>query len=275
MSSLTYPVARPEGDLTAEQIQLLLANPRLIARRIQQLTDQRFLADYLLTGRFNAVGGGIFYENGDELFVAENPEQIAPGAEYPLSVVGRGDLAAAKTVKWGRDSEVYDEAIARLGINPVDRALTKLANTIIRYIDTVAWGVISSKVTGTLAAGATWTDAGKIITSVLTARAAEQDLELGIERDTVILTTTQYAKVLGIFMNSGLLPREEGNVILSGNLPTEIMGFTWVTSTHISGSDPLLVDRDQLGGMADEDLRSPGYVRNRGVGIETLSERIG
>lgn len=273
MASYTYPVAAPEGTLTTAQIQLLLANPRVIAKRVQRLADQRFIADYLLTGRFQATGGGIFYETGEEIFANDDPEAIAPGGEYPLTVLSRGELAAAKTTKWGLDSKITDEAIKRLGINPVNRALARLANQTVKYIDSVAWGVISSKVTDTIAASAAWTSAAAIVDSLLQAQASEDDLALGLNRDTVVLTTTQYAKVLGIFVNAGVLPRENGNPVVNGSLPQNLLGFNWVTSPNITGSDPWLIDRDQLGGMADEDLGSPGYVRVAGVGIETKSIR--
>lgn len=273
MASYTYPVARPEGTLTTAQIQALLANPRVIAKRVQALADQRFIADYLLTGRFQATGGGIFYETGEEIFAADNPEAVAPGGEYPLTVLTRGELAAAKTTKWGLDSEITDEAIKRLGINPVNRALARLANQTVKFIDSVAWAVISSKVTDTIAASAAWSSASAIVDSLLRAQASEDDLALGLNRDTVVLTTTQYAKVLGIFVNAGVLPRENGNPIVNGNLPQNLLGFNWVTSPNITGTDPWLIDRDQLGGMADEDLGSPGYVRVAGVGIETKSIR--
>jgi hypothetical protein len=275
-SSYTYPVARPEGTLTTAQIHALLARPQVIAKRIQTLVQQKFLADYLLTGRFTAAGGGIFYETGEEIFPADAPRAISPGGEYPLTVLTRGELAAAKTVKWGLDTEIYDEAIARMGQNPVDRALAKLANGVVRHVDQVAWGVIASKVTSTYASAA-WSSVANIVTALLTAQAQRAAVDPGINLDTVVLTGTRYATVMGSFVNAGVLPREQGNVIVSGNLPANLLGFNWVTSPNITGSDVWLVDRDLLGGMADEDLGSPGYVAARAdgaVGIEVKVPRL-
>jgi hypothetical protein len=74
--SYTYPLARPSGTLTAAQVHQLLSNPRVIAKRVQTLTDQRFIADYLLGQRFEAKGGGIFYETGETLFAPDSSEAV-------------------------------------------------------------------------------------------------------------------------------------------------------------------------------------------------------
>jgi hypothetical protein len=274
MATYTYPVARPEGTLTTAQIHLLLQNPRIVAKRVATLADQRFIADFLLTGRFTATGGGIFYETGEEIFASDSPEAVAPGGEYPLTVLSRGELAAAKTTKWGLDTEITDEAISRLGLNPVDRGVTKLANSVIRNVDSVAMAVIASKITNTFAAAGAWTSVANVVQTLLAAQADRADLAQGIDTDTVVLSGAQYAKVMGLFISAGVLPREDGNPIVNGNLPQSILGFTWVTSPHIVGTDPLLIDRNQLGGMADEDLQSPGYARAGSFGVETFVERV-
>lgn len=273
MPTYTYPLARPTGTLTTAQIQLLLANPRVIAHRVQTLADQHFIADYLLTGRFVATGGGIFYENGEPIFANDNPESIEPGGEYPQTLLNRGTLSAAKTTKWGLDTLVTDEAIARLGINPVDRGLQRLANQVIKYVDTVAWGVIASRVTDTIAAVGTWTTVANIVQTLLNLQADRQNLSLGLNLDTIALSAVQYAKVIGLFVGANVLPREAGNPLIEGNYPVNLLGYTWVTSPQVSGTNPWAFDRSQLGGMADEDLGSPGYIRSNGVGIEVKTAR--
>lgn len=274
MPTYTYPVARPEGTLSPAQIHLLLNNPNVIAKRLQKLTDQRFISDYLLSGRLEARGGGIFYETGEEIFAADEAERIAPGGEYPLTVMSRGELVAAKTEKWGLDTEIFDEAISRLGINVVDRALARLANTVIKDVDAVAMAVVASKITDTTTATGAWSDVANIVQTLLTAQAEFEALAMGLAPDTIALSGLQYAKVVGTFINGGVLPREQANVFLTGEAPLNLLGYTWVTSPHIPTTDPLFIDRSELGGMADENLRSPGYVRAGGVGVETKIDRL-
>lgn len=273
MPSYTYPVARPSGALTPEQTHALLNNPRVIARRVAELADQRFISDYLLAGRYAAVGGGVFYETGEQIFPADNVESVAPNAEYPQTVLTAGELAAAKTDKRGLGTIVTDERISRGGADPVRRGLVKLVNGVIRDVDSIGMAVIASKVTDTFASSS-WTTVANIVSALAAAKANREDLALGLDLDTVALSGAQWAKVMGLFASAGVLPREgNGNPLVNGNFPQNLLGYTWVTSPHIVGSDPLLVDREQLGGMADENLGSPDWTRSGESLVEAYSQR--
>jgi hypothetical protein len=272
MASYTYPVQRPTGTLTPEQTHLLLRNPQLISKRVASLSDQRFISDYLLGGRFSAEGGGIFYETGEQIFPADLSESVAPNGEYPKTVMVDGEIVSAKTDKRGLETDVTDERIKRGAQGAVDRALTKIVNGLVRDVDSIGMAVIASKVTDVYNSGA-WTSVANVVNALATAKANREDLALGLNLDTIALSGAQWAKVMGLFASAGVLPREDGNPIVNGAFPTNLLGYTWVTSPHIVGSDPLLVDREQLGGMADEDLGSPDYVRNGDFNVETYSKR--
>ncbi len=273
MASYTYPVARPSGALTPEQTHALLNNPRVIARRVAELADQRFIADYLLAGRYTATGGGVFYETGEQIFPADSVESVSPNAEYPQTVLTAGELAAAKTDKRGLGTIVTDERISRGGADSVRQGLTKLVNGVVRDVDSIAMAVIASKVTDTFASAANWSTVPGIVTALAAAKANREDLALGLDLDTIALSGAQWAKVMGLFASAGVLPRENGNPLVNGNFPQNLLGYTWVTSPHIVGSDPLLVDREQLGGMADEDLGSPDWTRAANSLVESYSKR--
>ena len=274
MSTYTYPVKRLEGAVPAQQVHLLLSRPELVAKRLGDLLDSKFVADFLLQGRFEARGGSVLYESGEDIFAADAPEAVEPGSEYPKTLLSRGEVLAASTVKWGIETEITDEAISRHGLDPVDRALARLSNTVVRHVDTVAWKVISDRVTSTVTATGTWTTVSAIVTSLLKARAEKEDLELGINLDTVVLSPMAYAEVMGIFLTAGVLPREDNNPMLSGELPPSLLGWTWVASKHVVGNDPWVVDRALLGGMADEKLNSPGYFNAGQFGVEVQIERV-
>lgn len=200
-NALIYPPAGPVvsgDDLSTVEIHRLLKSPTLIARRIRDLALHRYIADVLLTGRFKAVGGSILYESGEPLFAEDDPEAITPGAEYPLTKTGIGSLETAKTTKWGQDTKITDEAISRLGINPVDRALTKLVNQSVKFVDSAALGVIASRVTATFnATGAgnpgAWTTGDNIVEGVLLAQAAITSLDEGYEPNVIVLRDAQWA----------------------------------------------------------------------------------
>ena len=274
MTSYTYPIARPSGALSAEQIHLLLSNPRAIAKRLATLTDYKFIADYLLTGRFSAEGGGVFYETGEQIFAADAPEAVAPGAGYRKTVLTQGEIAAAKTDKLGIATDITDEKISRVGIQFVNKGLIRLSNAVVKDVDERAMAVIIAKVVSTSAATAAWTTAGAVL-ETLVATAATRNDGTGIDLDTVVLSPTKFAKLIGILVNAAALPREDGNIILTGNLPFNALGFTWATSPRWTSANPLFVDREQLGGMADEDLGSPEFSSASAVNVEVSSIRKG
>lgn len=268
----TYPVKHPTGTLTTAQLHLLLQNNKVIAKRVADLSNMKFIADYLLQGRFDATGGGIFYETGEPVFAADSPEAITPLGEYPLVVLDDGTVVGAKTDKWGLDTMISDEKIARQGRFYVDRGILRVTNTVIRFIDQVAMAVIASRVSSTFASG-TWDTAGAAVESLLTIQAERANLGLGLELDTIVLRPAQYAKVIGMLIDDKALPRETGDTAIKGNLPVDALGLTWATTPNFQGTNPLLVDRNNLGGMADEKLGGPNYASAGDYGIEVKSIR--
>lgn len=275
MSSFTYPVRHPEGPVNDADLKLMLGSSEVIARRVAELTNAKFIADFILTGRFNAQGGGVFYEEGAEpLTSGVAPEAVEPAGEYPLVHLEDGPVSSAATVKWGQATRFTDEKITREGLQYVERGLSRIGNGIIQQVDNVAWGVISSRVTSTFAATGAWTSAGTIMRDILTVQGERSELATGLQMSTVALSIEQYAKLIGILVDDGALPREQGNIVLSGSAPVQAFGVTWVTSPFIVGSDPWLFDTAALGGMADEQLLSPEFAAAGPQGVEAMTGRV-
>lgn len=275
MPGYTYPAPAPSLSGDVLSIHRLLQNPTLIARRLRTLLEQRYISDALLKGRFAVEGGAVVYESGEPIGTPENPRAVAPGAEYPLVVLANGGASVAKTTKWGQDTMVYDETIKRLRRNPVDRAFTKLANQNVKFVDGVSMSLINSVATtgtalGTALASAT---AEQILSRVMQEKAAMIALNEGYDPDTVALDDVSYAIIMAKFIAAGYLPRETINGPLqTGDFPN-VQGLTWLATPNAIAGNALLADTEQLGGMADEDLGGPGYVKVDGVGVETKSIR--
>lgn len=271
----TYPPSAPtvSGDYTT--IHALLLRPDLIARRLRTIAEQRFIADALLTGRFNVVGGAIQYEQAENLYTDRTPEVVRPGAEYPLAGLTLGPTQVAEVQKWGQDVPVTDESIKRLNRNPVDRAFIKLVNQMVKTVDGVAIAAIGSAVTQTAAAAASWATATakQIFLDVAKAKAAMLDLNDGFDPDTVVVSTTAWTYAMATFADAGYLPRESGDApIFTGSFPV-IDGMRWLATPNTPIANAALVlDSSQLGGMADENLGGPGYAGSQ-QGIETKSIR--
>jgi len=272
-NSLTYPAPSISdvGNLTPEQIHQLLRNENVIAKRVRTLADQKFISDALLKGRFQSVGGSVLYENGDPLFSPDDPESIAPGGEYPRSQVTVGDLAAARVDKWGRDEPITDESIKRRGIDVVNKGFTALVNRMVKFVDAAALGVIASKITLTHEATGPWITANALVRSVELAKAEAEENGEGHTLDTIVLRPTQYARAMALLLEAGLMPREAANPLITGTWP-QVLDLTWLRSPHVPTTAPMLIDTDELGGMADEQLGGPGYAAALN-GIETKSIR--
>lgn len=272
---LTYPPPSPTvtGDITS--IHNLLQRPDLIARRLRTIAEQRFISDALLTGRFDAVGGAIQYEQGDSLYTDRTPESVRPGMEYPRAGLGFGPTQIAEVVKWGQDVPITDEAIKRLNRNPVDRAFLKLVNQMVKLVDGIALAAIASSVTQTAAAAASWATATakQIFLDVAKAKAAVIDLNEGFEPDTVVVSSVAWSYAMATFADAGYLPREDRNAPVFTGLFPVIDGMRWLATPNIPVANAaLVVDSGQLGGMADENLGGPGYTGAMG-GVETKSIR--
>lgn len=271
-----YPPSAPTLSGDVETISRFLNSPTMVARRLRTILEQRYIADTLLSGRFTVTGGAVQYETGETIYTADNPRAVSPGSEYPLTGLATGTASIAKTVKWGQDTEVTDEAIARQNMQPVDRALTKLANQNVKFVDSVALAAIASAVTATTAAAAAWSTAtsAQILTDIALAKANIASLNQGYDPDTVVVSDTSWAYAFAKFTSGGFLPREDAaNSAVSGMFPT-IDGMRFLVSPNLPVAGTVLVlDSKMLGGMADEDLGGPGYASAGGVGVQVKTMR--
>ena len=69
-----------------------------------------------------------------------------------------------------------------------------------------------------------------------------------------------------------MLPNNDPSVE-SGNFPN-VLGLTWLSTPEADFANPLLVDRQRLGGIAREDIPSPEYRKlDNGTGVEVASIR--
>lgn len=257
---VTYPAPAPSFNGDTLQIHRFLKDPGQVARRVRTLLDRRYIADALLKQRLQVVGGAITWESGDPIGTADAPRAVAPGAEYPLVSLTGGTPSVARTTKWGQDTEITDEAIARQKLQPVNTALRKLANQNVITVDSLTLSAVTTAITQTYAASALWAGATaeQILTDALRARATITSLGEGYDPDTVVLDDLTFASVKAKFIAAGYLPREDGQA-LSGSAFPQVEGMVWLNTPNAPANTVIIADTEQLGGMADEDLQSPGY----------------
>lgn len=256
---LTYPIpASSLTNVTVAQATAFLRSPALIARRFSEiLSDHNFLAHYLLRGKYKMVGGAIAYVPDEATSSGDTAETIAPGGEYPTTALPVDAAVLVAALKKGLGTEIADETVGRLAMDPIERAIQMLAFDLISQFDAAAVGTIQSAVASTVT-GAAWTTGTQLVADVEKAKATIKARKKGYRATSVVLTDMQWAAVSPILLP--LLPREAGNPIVSGGIPN-ILDVDWVTSSDLpAGWVPLVADADNLGGIGHEDIPSPEYI---------------
>lgn len=270
---LLYPPAPATLSGNVETISRFLRSPALVGRRLRTLAEQRFISDALLTARLPVDGGSVEYETDETIYSDRAVGSVKPGAEYPLTTIGEGNASIASVKKWGQDVLLYDEAIKRRRMSPVEKAMRKIVNQTVKHVDTISLSAISSAVTATQAVAAGWgtATAAQIIGDVTDVVADIRALNEGFEPDTVVVDDIAWARAMTVFIAAGLTPRESADTpLLTGNFPV-ILGMRWLATPNLpTAGTGLVLDSAQLGGMADEENLSPGYSSQDGVGIEGM-----
>ena len=260
----TYPVPGSvlNADATAVQVAVFLKSPTLLARRFSEiLSAQNFIANAILADRYSVQGGAVAYHPDEAIRVADAPETVNPGAEYPLVGLSPDQLRIVAAMKKGFATEVTDEMVGRSQMAPVERAIALLANTIVDEFDAMTLALVQSAITASVT-GTAWTSATAVIADVAKAKAAISKQQKGYKAGVIVLTEDQYAAVTPLLLD--VLPREGGNPVASGTFPS-LLGLNWLTSENLpSGWVPTVLDPANLGGIGHESIPSVEYAMTSG-----------
>jgi len=272
-----YPPAAPtiSGDVIT--ISRFLNSPAAVARRLRTLAENRFIADTLLTGRYQVQGGSLLYEQTEGMFTNRPPEIVNPGAEYPRSAASPGTAAMASVFKWGQDVPVTDEHVGRYGRRAVDVAMTKIVNYLVKQVDTICLTAINTAVTATAAAtgGSNWSGASADpLLDLMLAKAAVVSLDQGYDPDTVVMSDVAYARLIANSkIVAGLQRESDQSVTRQGNVLV-IAGLRILPTNNLpAASTAMVLDSSMLGGIAYERIPSPEYTGDPANGVETLTRR--
>jgi hypothetical protein len=290
-----YPPAPPtlQGDVLT--ISRFLNAPALVQRRLRTIAEARFIADAILTGRYETSGGALLYEQTESIFTNRPPEAVSAGAEYPRSPATPGPAALAGVTKWGQDVPVTDEHIHRYGRRAVDVALLKITNYLVRQIDTIALTLLAASVparnqltlsNGAGGAGSGWEDAdtANILLDLVTAKALIESTDQGYTADTIITTDMGKARIIADAKIIAGLAREAGGsygtatVTATGDIDT-VAGLRIFATNNIPQitvpnlATTFVLDSSILGGLAYERLESPEYSGDPANGVESWTRR--
>lgn len=276
-----YPPAFPTLVGDNFNISRFLERPAFVNRRLRTITDQKFLADFLLPGRIKASGGAIAYVQGEPIYTDRPAGAVAPGAEYPRALPTTGTALLANVTKWGQDVPLTDEAIGRQDNQMIsaERILTKIGNQIIKQVDSLMLLAISTAVTQTQAAVSGWTTGtADPFLDVMNSAAQIYNLTDGFEADTVVVSGSLYARLVANQKVISGLARESTNSVTATGDVKVLAGLTVVQapdSRMPSGMTAFVCDRMQLGSLGYEKIPSPEYAGDPANGIESWSRRDG
>lgn len=251
----TYPLTPSQlANASAADLIAFLNSPTLVARRFAEILQaQQFLGLFLLQKRFTITGGAIGVPINEVIRAQRGSEIVAPGSEYKLTPMSAEEYEFYSAMKDGLATEVTDEQIGRLLRQPIDDAFTFLQTELVFSSNDMALGAVASSITNTVAAGGSWTTAKQVYKDALRVKALVRKQKLGYDIDTVVLPGEQYAEVIPELLD--ILPKDSGQALTS-EFPT-IAGLTWIPDDGDDITDPLFVDRRNLGGIAREQIPTP------------------
>lgn len=274
-----YPPAPPTISGDNITISRFLNNPTAVMRRLRTLTEARFISDVILTGRYQVAGGSLQYEQSESIYTQKPPEAVTPGAEYPRSPAAPGTAALAAVTKWGQDVPITDEHVGRYGRRAVDVALVKIANYIIRQVDTVSLAVIAAAVTNTAAAvgGGGWAGASADpLLDLMLAAAAIRGLDQGYDPDIAVMSDVSFARMVSNSKIIAGLARETGTSPTRAGIAAvqEIAGLTPLPTNNLPvATTVFVVDSTMFGGLGYERIPSPEYQGDPANGVESWIRR--
>lgn len=270
-----YPLTPSQfANTTAVEAFAFLKSPAMIAKRFSEILNaQEFIGLSLLTGRYTLEGGTIAVPKNEVIRTDRRATTVNPGAEYNLTPLSREQYDLYMTAKRGIATEVVDEEVGRSKMQPIEDALQFLETELVFDANSLALAVITAKVTNTIAATAAWntgTPGKTIIKDVLRAKAQAKMLKLGINLDTVVLPSDDYAVVMPEIFD--FLQRGSGEA-------KDLLNVSWLETSDANFTNPLVVDRQKLGGIGREDIPSEEYRKvtdmsgyNLGIEIARIRE---
>lgn len=250
-----YPPAAPTVagfDLT---VSLFLQSPPRVQRAVRDLTLQRFVADVAFGTGPTATGGSVMHDQvtTPDLYMNEDVEEIAPGAEFPILTSPEVAPIVAVARKYGGEVFLTAEQIRRNNTQVLNREMTRLRNTIIRRVDTIAMATLRAAPIQTMAASGDWSAAATdIVADLVTAAGMVNSLDMGYVVDTALINPAQQVDLLKDKDIRDALPKERNDsIIRTGNLG-QLMGIDFLVSNRVAPGEVILLQRGIVGGISDE-----------------------
>lgn len=253
------PYAASSPTLT---VQALLKQPTLLSRELVNLVYKRLIADDLfLPGSPEQVAGGAMrYQELESIYVDDDPVEVAEGADFPFTDWSEA-IKTEPVKQYGYATRITNLAVRRNQRDMVQRGLRKLANRMVRFIDTKAMAELTNTTKypaiQTNASAAVWTN---IATDIIDEIAEAQELlELkdngysGFQGATLVVHTSRRQDLLNNTALRAALPRETESGQIRSGMIAPFLGLDSIKFTpQCPAATAILMDASIAGTIADE-----------------------
>jgi hypothetical protein len=257
MPASTYPAGSP-----AISVQALLKQPQRISRDLAALVFQRLVAwQICVHGTPDQVrGGAMQYQQAENIFVdvGQDVEEISPRGDWPRAIWTEA-LKTTAVKQFGLELPVDALALRRNQIDRIMRGERKLANNLVRFIDSYVLGVLTTDpgIT-TQPASALWTTAGTdIIKDVSLCQEIIETKNLGyngFENAVLVLHTNRRDDLLNNTVLRAALPREDHSGQIQTGTMAPFLGLKQILFTsNITQTTALLMDTTMAATLAIEE----------------------
>jgi hypothetical protein len=236
-------------------LSIWLRNPAMVQRSITDLSFNRFIADLIFAGGPSADGGAVVYDQitATYMFLDRDVQSIHPGGEFPILNGSYPTPNVALTRKWGGEVKLTYEAVRRDRRDLLNKEMTRLRNTIIRKVDSVAVAALKAAPVNTMSASASWrTSSTDIIADIANALLLVNGPDFGYNVDTCIINPREATGMLQSNEIRTALPRERTDVpIATGNLG-RLLGVDFIQTNRVNPGEMFFLERKRIGGISDE-----------------------
>jgi|SRR5215469_11588021 len=265
MSTVIYPVvsARDGARITVND---LIRNPKMIPRRILELSANQFIADAILRNAGGNDSGVVEFEQGTPLFSDLGATVRSEFAEYAITTTSEGVPSVAVAVDRGLSILVSDEMRRRNKIDRVNLQITQVRNSMRRDWDAAFFGLFlanpSVQTFGVSTAWATSTNirndilkATKLVNNATTGAQAQNFLNF--EADTLVITETSRFDLLSSapFNNIYQGNLADENLQYIGKLPQKILNLDTLvvrSGGALPDGNAIVMERGTVGFISDE-----------------------
>jgi hypothetical protein len=248
----TYPLGGPNITVAA-----LLKQPRLMARRLSDLVKDDYIADrVLMRGTPDQVAGGVArYQRAESRFLNRDPETTAIRTEFPRATWSE-DLRTAAVEQHGLEVPINGLSIRRNQLDQVQRALVKLANSIVDYVDGLMLSAFLADADVNTAAGSGWDTEGQVFVDVATAMKVIRQEGEGYKADTLIIHEDQHLDLMSDEKVQAAMPRE---AMVNPAMTGRIAPFLGLRQIHVTNNSLLqgkaiVCQSGVVGTIADEQV---------------------